>query len=126
MLTAAALTLCMATTAYYEARGEGIDGITAVMEVVMHRAESHRYPNDICAVVKQYKQFSAFNDGYKMEVNQQFLDMLPLAWKVYRKQIDNIPDNVLHYHAKSVSPKWAINGILVATINNHMFYSNIK
>ena len=126
MLSATVLTLCMASMAYYEARGEGIDGMTAVMEVAMHRAESPRYPDDVCAVVKQNKQFSAFNAGYKMEVNQELLDILPLAWKVYRKKIDNIPDDVLHYHAKSVSPKWATKGILVATIENHKFYSNIK
>ncbi|MDA3807113.1 MAG: cell wall hydrolase [Thiomicrorhabdus sp.] len=126
MLSATVLTLCMASMAYYEARGEGIDGMTAVMEVAMHRAESPRYPNEVCAVVKQDRQFSAFNDGYKMEVNQELLDILPYAWKVYRGAIDNIPDTVLHYHAKSVNPKWASTGVLVSTINNHMYYSGVR
>ncbi len=117
---------CMAVAGYYEARGEGVQGVTAVMEVIQNRVQSSRYPNDICSVVKQYKQFSAFNGGYKYEANQALADILPYAWKVARGRINNLPDTVLHYHAKSVHPKWADSRKVVTTINNHIFYKGIS
>src|SRR6185437_15614301 len=45
-------TNCLATAAYFEARGESLEGQLAVAHVVMNRASSGRYPPDWCGVVK--------------------------------------------------------------------------
>lgn len=50
--------LCLALAIYAEARGEPEPGMWMVAAVVMNRVESSRYPDDVCAVVAQRKQFS--------------------------------------------------------------------
>ena len=50
--------LCLALAVYHEARGEPLIGQKAVAEVVMNRVASDRFPDTICGVVMQPKQFS--------------------------------------------------------------------
>lgn len=50
--------MCLALAIYAEARGEPEPGYWMVAAVVMNRVESPRYPNDVCAVIAQRKQFS--------------------------------------------------------------------
>lgn len=128
IITASMLTLCMASTAWHESRDQGLIGMSAVMEVVHHRAKArYRGSNNECEVAKAYKQFSAFNNGYSMPAHEQsFLDILPLAWKVYRGKIDNLPDNVLHYHTTSSSADWAEPSKVYSIIGDHIFYVGIK
>ena len=128
IITASMLTLCMASTAWYEARNQSTLGMTNVMEVVYQRAlVNYREAKDECAVAKDPKQFSAFDNGYKMPSHEQsFLDLLPLAWKVYRGKIDNLPDNVLHYHATYANPDWALPEKFFTSVQDHMFYADVK
>lgn len=50
--------VCLALTIYHEARGETPKGQKAVASVVLNRKKSPRFPNTICEVVFQPKQFS--------------------------------------------------------------------
>ena len=45
-------TYCMSLNIYYEARGEGWKGKTAVAHVVQNRVAHEKYPDTICDVVK--------------------------------------------------------------------------
>ena len=45
--------MCLAMAIYFEARGEPMVGQVAVAQVIMNRVYDHRYPNDVCDVVKQ-------------------------------------------------------------------------
>lgn len=42
---------CLALTLYWEAKGEGADGMRAVAAVVLNRVAHAQFPNDICGVV---------------------------------------------------------------------------
>ena len=44
---------CMARNIYHEARGEPMVAQIAVAKVVMNRVSDHRFPNTVCAVIKQ-------------------------------------------------------------------------
>jgi len=44
---------CLARNIFYESRGEPIEGKVAVGLVTLNRAQDPRYPESICAVVKQ-------------------------------------------------------------------------
>ena len=44
---------CLARTVYFEARGQPEEGLRAVAHVVLNRARSEAYPEDVCAVVRQ-------------------------------------------------------------------------
>ena len=53
---------CLSEAIYYEARGEGTKGATAVAEVVLNRTESSRFPNSVCDVVySKYKNICQFS-----------------------------------------------------------------
>jgi spore germination cell wall hydrolase CwlJ-like protein len=54
---------CLAVAVFFESRSQPIEGQYAVAEVVMNRVESDRWPNTICDVVFQDKQFSFTHDG---------------------------------------------------------------
>ena len=54
---------CGAQNIYHESRGESNLGQIAVAQVVRNRVESQKYPNTICEVVWQPKQFSWTHDG---------------------------------------------------------------
>jgi len=44
---------CLTKAAYYEARGEGRDGMRAVVQVVLNRVRHSAFPNSVCGVVFQ-------------------------------------------------------------------------
>ena len=48
---------CLSLNVYHEARGEPIQGQLAVAYVTMNRLVSGRYPDSICNVVWQDRQF---------------------------------------------------------------------
>ena len=48
----------MALNIYHEARGEVTEGQIAVAQVTVNRAKDKRWPDTICGVVYQSKQFS--------------------------------------------------------------------
>ncbi len=66
---------CLSEVMYYEARGEGEEGETAVAEVVFHRMNNGNYGHSICAVVYEGVntgtcQFSFACDGSR-EANHE-------------------------------------------------------
>jgi N-acetylmuramoyl-L-alanine amidase len=60
---------------YHEARGESLAGKVAVASVVMNRVEHRAFPDNVCAVVKQPKQFAYGNRHTQKEIKfaQDFL-----------------------------------------------------
>jgi hypothetical protein len=50
--------LCLARNIYFEARGEGARGQYAVAAVTLNRVREKRWPDGVCGVVYQKKQFS--------------------------------------------------------------------
>jgi len=119
--------VCLADNIYFEARGQGIQGWKAVANVVRNRVNNKKYPDDVCDVVYQRKQFSwtlydradaSYRDNalYRKIVSfsRQFL---------YNKSTDNT-NGALFYHSKKVA-KTAIGVSALhktATIGDHIFY----
>ena len=50
---------CLARAMYFESNRSSEDGLLAVGTVVMNRLEAPAYPNSICGVVGQKRQFAA-------------------------------------------------------------------
>ena len=61
--------MCMAMNVFFEARNQPIAGQVAVAQITMNRVASPKYPDTVCGVVNQYKQFSWYWDG-KSDVPQ--------------------------------------------------------
>lgn len=52
---------CLAKVIHHEARGESKRGQEAVAYVVLNRTKSKHFPQTVCKVVTQHKQFSGFS-----------------------------------------------------------------
>ena len=121
---------CLAEALYFEARGETVEGMFAVGEVILNRVDSNDYPNTLCGVINQGTgrryacQFTYTCDGRAEVINEQ------RAWervgKVARILIDGAPriltGGATHYHTKAVSPSWAQRFPRTASIGSHYFY----
>ena len=115
---------CMALNVYHEGRSESYLGQYMIMDVVNNRSKSKYYPTNICDVVKQRKQFSWYNNGWKPAKNKKVLNAILKKVDVFYIIIANreISKGAMWYHTKKVKPKWRKNLKHVATIENHIFY----
>jgi len=114
---------CLAMILYFEARGEPIDGKLAVADVVLSRADSNKWPDEICKVMKQEKQFSFYTDSLEILDVNVFRSMETIASHViggYKPQIVQAD----HYHTVDVNPSWNKDMKLVRIIGKHKFYSS--
>ena len=117
--------MCLAMNVYWEARNQSLAGQVAVAQVTVERVLSSDYPNDVCGVVYQHKQFSWFWDG-KSDVPQE-----KVAWDRAQMVAMGVLGGsghsdlggVLHYHALYVKPYWTKDMKMVARIDDHLFYT---
>lgn len=123
----------LACNIYFEGRGEGIIGKTAVAFVTMNRVHSKKYFNRIYSVVWQNKQFSWTHDGKSDKVYDKdaWLDSIRAANYVLGIPPENwkyadITEGSLWYHSKKITPKWSKKAIPVVVIRNHVFYNDLN
>lgn len=113
---------CLAGAVYFESKGEPLSGQLAVANVVLSRANSGRFPDTICGVVKQPGQFSFVRGGAIPAIRSgaQYRTAMAIAQIAMDKEWDNPTPGALYFHARRVSPGWARPR--VATIGNHIFF----
>ena len=130
--------LIVAATIWGEARGEGIEGMKAVANVIRNRANSlNKTPKD---VVLQKKQFSIWNDtttdNFLNKINKSTLKNPKdgSAWENAQNIVKNYvktkgTDNTKgaqFYHTTSIKPNWDYSKLkYTTTIGNHKFYKPI-
>jgi spore germination cell wall hydrolase CwlJ-like protein len=121
---------CLAVAVFFESRNEPIEGQFAVAEVVMNRVESDRWPNGICDVVFQYKQFSFTHDGLSDRIESHIKNSIDwraaivartVALEVYNRGDTSITST--HYHAASVRPYWSKKYDRDGRVGDHIFYT---
>jgi len=114
----------MAAAIYFEARSEPLDAQVAVAGVVLERVAHDKYPDDVCGVVFQHKQFSAFNAGLPAIRNYA-------AWAVSENVAQMVLDDpqsimpivgATHYHTEDVMPYWAGQFEYLGQSGSHLFY----
>lgn len=123
--------LCLAKNIYFEAATESFEGKVAVAQVTLNRANSSKFPNDICDVVFQKTvraerlicQFSWYCErGPKViKSDKEYIESELVAKKVLLEEF-RLPSltNAMYYHADYVSPNWNLPKI--AKIGRHIFY----
>jgi len=122
---------CLANAIYFEARSEPLKGQIAVAQVVINRAFSGFYPNDICGVVYQNAnrhlacQFTFACDGKSKAIHERG------AWARANRIAKQALDGQLyetavgtstHYHAVYVRPIWAREMKKNVRFGIHNFY----
>lgn len=122
---------CLQQNVYFEARNQSELGQRAVAWVTLNRMTHKRYPNTICEVVFQRKQFSWTHDGKKDEPGKNILEQR--AWQKAGEIADSVLDkwynnakspveNAIMFHAHYVKPSWRKQYDRVAQIDDHIFY----
>ena len=122
---------CLQQNIYFEARNQSELGMIAVAWVTMNRVDSERYPDNVCDVVWQRKQFSWTHDGLSDRPGKNVIEQR--AWEragyvmnlvlhdwAYGKE-DAVAE-ATHYHADYIRPYWASSYTKVATVGDHIFY----
>lgn len=115
---------CLAQNIYWESRGQSIAGQVAVAQVTMNRVASPDYPNDVCSVVHELKQFSWYWDG-KSDVPREekaWMRAQMVAKGVLAGSGHADLEGVTHYHALSVRPYWIKTMTFITRIEDHIFY----
>lgn len=143
---------CLAMNIYFEARAESQAGQYAVADVVLNRVQDRRYPDSVCAVIKEgpiresWKtkkdpllsdnerkfypikhrcQFSWYCDGRADNVydSDAWRIAQEIAFRiVHERRMRGLTEGSTHYHADYVSPKWATELDLVGRVGTHIFY----
>ena len=116
--------MCLAIAIYYEARNQPIDGQIAVAEVILNRVESERYPDDVCGVVWQHRQFSFTHDGRAENPQHEVWPTIQTlaAGILEDPEVYLLGHGATHYHATYVDPYWSSELEVVGQIGDHIFY----
>jgi len=118
---------CVALAMYWEARGEGRQGMLAVGSVVLNRVEDDRFPDSACSVVYQGGetppcQFSWWCDGKSDRPTHAELwsASLRLADDLLTARPQDPTHGALFFHNTSIRSPWRRER--TAQIGNHIFY----
>jgi spore germination cell wall hydrolase CwlJ-like protein len=123
---------CLSKNIYYEAASEPFEGKVGVAQVTLNRANSGKFPADICQVVYQKNivydkiicQFSWFCEtaSKTKPINEtHFNESKAVAQKVLLEgfRLESLHEAIF-YHADYVNPKW--NKEKIIKIGRHIFY----
>lgn len=141
---------CLKELLWYESRNTTTKEMNAVLDVAINRYKNSNFPNDLCSIVQQDKQYS-----YRNNLKDKSKNILPELQNVSGKsdrlaylnieeivesrfQSDSIlpnkvlPENALFYHTKSIKnkPKWSrsekVKQIEVDRSFQHRYYSVVR
>ncbi len=117
---------CLAMNIYHEARGETEKGKLAVAAVTINRVKNKHYPNNVCDVVWQRKQFSWTDLKLKYQIIKDetaWINALEIAQLFLDGGDWTGVGKATHYHSLAVSPSWKDNNHLITQVGNHLFYA---
>jgi N-acetylmuramoyl-L-alanine amidase len=118
---------CLALAMYWEAKGEGADGMRAVASVVLNRVAHPAFPDTVCGVVKQGGesppcQFSWWCDGRSdrpVEAHA-WATATRIAERALRSPPSDRTLGALFFHNISIGTPWARERTV--QIGQHVFY----
>lgn len=100
---------CLTEAMYFEARGTGQQGMRAVGEVILNRANSGKFPSTVCGVVNDRCQFSYTCDKHS-DSNFREPAQKALAASIAKTLLTNrgkdITNGALYFHSKRSNPGW--------------------
>lgn len=117
-----------ALCAWREARGEGRDGIRAVLHVIANRSAAQQ--KTWAEIVYAHLQFSSMTYGQDPQLcvipkppDPVFVDCYELADAIFQGQDFDLTQGATHYfNPNVVLPEWAKTMTKVASVGHHDFY----
>lgn len=130
----------LARTLWGEARGEGSGGMQAVACVILNRAAHAKkmggywWGNTILDICHKPFQFSCWNKedpNYRKllsvdEGDVYFVTARRVATRGVLGFLKDTTQGATHYHARGITPKWAIGQKPSAVIGRHIFYKLVE
>lgn len=121
---------CLREALWHEARGEGEEGLKAVLTVIINRKNHPDYPATFCRVIRQPRQFSYLEEVQQLEPKPKAKEEKHLLDKIEELAHDavtgrfngTLPAATLWYHSSKVKPGWVRAKIKVKTVGRHLFY----
>jgi N-acetylmuramoyl-L-alanine amidase len=114
---------CLAEAIYFEARGTGKAGESAVAHVVVNRVRSPSFPRSVCGVVADGCQFSYRCDGRPDALTEA--SARDRAFRIAEEVIEGAPDitrGALFFHSARMEPGWFSTRPRVGTFGGNIFY----
>lgn len=111
---------CLAMNIHYEARGEAMKGKIAVGHVTLNRVKSKFFPESICGVVKQKKQFSWVKPNTNFHAPNIPDETFKLAVDILNGKYKDYSRGALYFHNENVPP---FPRKETTRIGRHIFYS---
>lgn len=127
-------TFCMAQNLWFEARSSGVNDQRMVAHVTMNRVKDSRYPDSVCGVIWQDKQYSWTHDGKSDQIELDTDDRRSKWSKIVEVSIavisgneGDFTDGATHYHAHYVQPGWDYSKLeTLGQTNAHKYYRYIN
>lgn len=116
---------CLTRAMYFESQRNSEEGLLAVGTVVMNRVKSEQYPNTICGVVGQHRQFAHGVLRKKMDPAQMVLADKVAGDVLAGKRSAELGDEAMYFHAARIRiPYKNVHYITVA--GGNAFYEKRK
>ena len=124
---------CLGTLLFHESRGEGITGRLGVASVALQRA-SRAIPKygslDICAIMKEDRQFSWYRKHPRVLTIDELGDMLYEAHLILEQYsagtFIDVTGGATHFATKGTHNYWTRKFRHTVTIGNLKFYKDKK
>ncbi len=114
---------CMAKVVDHEAANQPRDGQLAVAHVMINRVRSAKFPNSLCAVAYQPRQFSYINSHRIREGSQRWQTALQIAREALSGVAADTSRGALFFHARYIAPNsFFRTRTKVAALDDHIFY----
>ncbi len=116
-------TRCLASAIYFESKGEPLSGQLAVAQVIINRAKSGRFPDDVCSVVTQRGQFGFVRGGRIPAIDEDragFRTAVAVARVALADAWDGAAETALYFNTPNRVPAPRLQR--VAVIGHHVFY----
>jgi spore germination cell wall hydrolase CwlJ-like protein len=124
---------CLAEAVYFEGRNETFEGQIAIAQVVLNRVRSGKWPDTICAVIRQGRgdncQFPAVCKAGERPADSD-TSWQRAAWiaddaAAGRAWLSELTD-ATHYHNASAKPPWRLSMKFIRKVGWRMFYADPK
>jgi len=114
---------CMAKVVHHEAANQSRKGQRAVAEIIMNRIHSGRFPDTVCGVVNQPRQFFKTASYNPRRDTPQWKTAVEVSREVLAGQGENVAEGAYFYHAAYQAPTRFFRGRQqVLAMGDHIFY----
>lgn len=114
--------LCLSMAIYHEARSEPLSGQVAVAMVIMNRVNSDQFPDDVCGVVTQPRQFPFV--WAPPRDTRAWQQAVMIADRVLAGDITDNTEGALHYHRDDVRVSWTMDMVAQRIGHRHLFWTD--